>query len=136
MNDPNEVAVLTAAAALVDAFGRHDRQAYFDCFLPSASFIFYTVEQPLISRSAYEQLWESWERDAGFRVVSCTSVDGAVRIFGDVAVFTHRVLTEIESDGQREALDERETIVFARQPDLRWLAIHEHLSPSPHEGGP
>src|SRR5829696_796084 len=30
-----------------------------------------------------------------------------------------------------EAVEERETIVFARQPDGTWLAVHEHLSPMP-----
>ena len=29
---------------------------------------------------------------------------------------------------------ERETIVFARQQDGGWLAVHEHLSPAPEDG--
>ena len=34
--------VRAAAAHLVAAFGRHDTAAYFDCFAPEATFIFYT----------------------------------------------------------------------------------------------
>ena len=34
--------VLAAARHLVQAFGRHDTAAYFDCFAPDATFIFYT----------------------------------------------------------------------------------------------
>ena len=33
--------------------------------------------------------------------------------------------------GEAMTNHERETIVFAHQPDGRWLAIHEHLSPLP-----
>jgi hypothetical protein len=35
----------------------------------------------------------------------------------------------------REALRERETIVFHRAPSGRWLAVHEHLSPLPGTAG-
>ena len=31
-----------------------------------------------------------------------------------------------------ETLHERETIVFAREEDGRWLAVHEHLSAAAH----
>ena len=123
--------VLAAAAHLVDAFGRHDTAAYFGCFVADASFVFHTTPDPLPTRAAYERLWDSWERDSGFRVRGCRSSEQAVRLLGDTAVFTHRVRTEVELDGALESLDERETIVFARQPDDRWAAVHEHLSPSP-----
>ena len=33
--------VLAAARHLVQAFGRHDTAAYFDCFAPDATFIFH-----------------------------------------------------------------------------------------------
>ncbi|QNN54088.1 YybH family protein [Nocardioides mesophilus] len=130
-----EKQVLAAASDLVHAFGRHDRDAYFGSFTPDATFVFYTVPEPLNSRVAYERLWASWERDAGFQVSSCTSLDGRVRVHGESAVFTHRVLTVVQADGERQWLDERETIVFARQTDGRWLAVHEHLSPSPADPG-
>ncbi len=127
MSEANEV-VLSTASALVDAFGRHDTTAYFAHFSAEASFIFYTVPDPLRSRSAYEQLWESWERVDGFRVLSCSSLEQSVRVLGATAVFNHRVLTEVETHNGRQSLDERETIVFEKQESGRWRAVHEHLS--------
>jgi ketosteroid isomerase-like protein len=54
-----------------------------------------------------------------------------VQVAGDAAVFTHRVATRAMSGGDEVASDERETIVFRRDADRRWLAIHEHLSATP-----
>lgn len=122
--------VLSTASALVDAFARHDTTAYFAHFSAEASFIFYTIPEPLTSRSAYEQLWESWERVDGFRVLSCSSLEQSVRLVGATAVFSHRVLTEVDTHNGPDSLDERETIVFEKQESGRWVAVHEHLSPS------
>ena len=131
MSAPVEDAVLEAARGLVEAFGRHDTAAYFGCFAANATFVFYTADRPLRSREAYAGLWESWEREDGFHVLSCGSTDQHVQVVDDnVAVFTHRVATRVATSAGEESLDERETIVFARQPDERWLAVHEHLSPS------
>jgi ketosteroid isomerase-like protein len=124
--------VLAAAAALVDAFARHDTEAYFDCFAEEATFTFYTAPVPLRSRAAYEQLWATWEREDGFRVLSCTSSDPFVQVIGgagDAAVFTHRVSTEVRTHTGTETVAERETIVFTRISDGRWVGVHEHLSP-------
>jgi ketosteroid isomerase-like protein len=121
--------VLAAAASLVEAFGRHDVEAYFAAFHPEATFVFYTHPTPLRSRAAYEELWRSWEQD-GFRVLSCASSDQHVQELGDVAVFTHRVATRVRFGADEESLDERETIVFARSGE-GWVAVHEHLSPAP-----
>lgn len=142
---PVEREVLASAAALVAAFGAHDTAAYFDSFAADATFVFYTHPEPLRSRAAYEELWATWEAD-GFRVVSCESSDRHVQVLGeDLAVFTHRVHTVVRTpgvdgaengaadaaaDAAAEPLDERETIVFRREPDGRWVAVHEHLSPS------
>lgn len=123
--------VLEAAASLVEAFGRHDTEGYFDSFAPEATFVFYTHDTPLRSRNAYRRLWESWEAD-GFRVLSCSSTDQHVQQLAEnVAVFTHRVHTTVRAGEDEESLDERETIVFRREDDGRWLAVHEHLSPTP-----
>ena len=131
MSAPVEEAVLEAARGLVEAFGRHDTAAYFGCFAGEATFVFYTVDGPLRSRAEYAALWQRWEREDGFRVVSCGSVDQHVQVVDDrVAVVTHRVATRVATSAGEESLDERETIVFARQPDGRWLAVHEHLSPA------
>lgn len=123
--------VLAAAASLVDAFGRHDTEAYFDSFAPDATFLFYTHDVPLRSREAYRELWRAWETD-GFRVLSCASSDQHVQqVAANVAAFTHRVHTTVRTGQDEESLDERETIVFRREDDGRWLAVHEHLSPTP-----
>ena len=120
--------VLAAAASLVDAFGRHDVQAYFGAFREDATFVFHTHPRPMGSRAEYEELWRTWERD-GFRVLSCASSEQQVQDLGDVAVFAHRVATCVRVGGVEDRLDERETIVFVRDGDA-WLGVHEHLSPA------
>ncbi|PIB62885.1 nuclear transport factor 2 family protein [Pseudomonas sp. 2822-17] len=134
-------AVLQAAAELVAAFARNDRAAYFGAFTADASFVFYTLPQPLLSRDTYQALWDSWRADEGFEVLSCTSSNAFVSQQGDVAIFVHDVATELRMNGEQFSSQERETIVFKRQ-GLRteqqeglWLACHEHLSAVP-EGLP
>jgi ketosteroid isomerase-like protein len=124
--------VLEAAAALVDAFGRHDTAAYFACFDPEATFVFHPSPQVFASRAEYEEEWATWERTDDFHVESCASTDQRVQELGDVAVFTHRVTTVTRTKDGEETLQERETIVFRRSAD-GWLAVHEHLSPYPTE---
>ncbi|MBT2374261.1 YybH family protein [Pseudomonas fluorescens] len=133
--------VLDAAADLVSAFARNDRDAYFGAFSTDASFVLYTLPKPLLSRDAYQALWDSWRRDEGFEVLSCTSSNAFVSLQGDVAIFIHDVATELRMNGEQSVSQERETIVFTRQ-GLRaqqqkglWLACHEHLSAMP-EGLP
>ncbi|MGZ0713896.1 YybH family protein [Pseudomonas palleroniana] len=134
-------AVLKAAADLVSAFARNDRAAYFDAFTADATFVFYTLPEPLLSRDAYQALWDSWRQDEGFEVLSCTSSNASVSLQGDVAILIHDVATELRMNGEQFNSQERETIVFRRQ-GLRaeqqeglWLACHEHLSAMP-EGLP
>ena len=133
--------VLQAAADLVAAFARNDRAAYFGAFTADASFVFYTLPQPLLSRDAYQALWDSWRRDEGFEVLSCTSSNVFVSLQGDVAIFMHDVATELRMNGEQFKSQERETIVFKRQglgaeqQEGLWLACHEHLSAMP-EGLP
>ncbi|KAF2410684.1 YybH family protein [Pseudomonas antarctica] len=135
------LAVLQAAADLVSAFARNDRAAYFGAFTEDASFVFYTLPQPLLSRDAYQALWDSWRRGEGFEVLSCTSSNAIVSLQGDVAIFMHDVATELRMNGEHVFSQERETIVFTRQgSDAQqkqglWLACHEHLSAMP-EGLP
>jgi ketosteroid isomerase-like protein len=131
--------VLKAAAELVSAFARNDREAYFGAFSFEASFVFYTLEQPLLSRDAYQALWDNWRREDGFEVLSCTSSNAFVSLQDDVAVFIHDVATELRMQGEQLFSQERETIVFKKQrfgeQQGRWLACHEHLSAMP-EGLP
>jgi len=128
MSDVGEVR--EAAARLVAAFSRHDVYAYFDSFAPSATFIFHNVGYVLQSRAEYEGLWGRWEAD-GFRVLSCTSLNGSVQMLGaDVGVFHHSVRTTLaDGDGTLET-GERETIVFQKIDGI-WLGVHEHLSVDP-----
>lgn len=127
--DATEAEVLAIAAALVDAFGRGEKSTYFGFFAPDATFIFHSSPEQFGSRRAYEQEWESW-CDDGWRVVSCRSLSPSVRVFsGSVAIFTHEVLTDIEVRGEHQSLHERESIIFTRDNDGSWLAVHEHLSP-------
>lgn len=93
-------AVLKAAADLVSAFARNDRAAYFGAFTADASFVFYTLPQPLLSRDAYQVLWDRWRRDEGFEVLSCTSSNAFVSLQGDVAVLIHDVATELRMNGE------------------------------------
>lgn len=129
LND--QTAVLAAAEACIDAFGRHDRDAYFAAFHADATFIFHTTPGVLGSRAEWEAEWDRLVAEEGFRVLACKSLDPRVQLLGEVAVFTHRVLTRAAIGGDELESDERETIVFARQPDARWIAVHEHLSPTP-----
>lgn len=123
-------AVLSAADALVSAFARHDRTAYFAAFAPEATFLFYNLDRPLDGRAAYEAEWTLWEQRDGFRVHACRSTDRKIQILGDVAIFTHAVETELSVGGETVTNNERETIVFSRDPAGRWFAVHEHLSPA------
>ena len=126
----DEAAVLAAADACVAAFGSHDRDAYFACFAPEATFIFHTTPGVLDGRAAWEAEWDRLVVEDGFQVLACSSSDRRVQVAGDAAIFTHRVATRALFGGEEVESDERETIVFARQADGSWLAIHEHLSPT------
>ncbi|WP_249676456.1 YybH family protein [Pseudomonas abieticivorans] len=123
--------VLDAAAELVAAFAKNDREAYFGAFSADASFVFYTLAQPLLSRDAYQALWDSSRREDGFEVLSCTSSNAFVSLQGDVAIFIHDVATELRMQGELCFSQERETIVFRKEQQGRWLACHEHLSATP-----
>ena len=128
----DEQAVLDTAAALVAAFGSHDVDTYFDSFDPTTTFVFYNSPVVLRSVAEYQATWAEWESD-GFHVDSCESHDGRVQFLTpDVALFTHRVHTVVTDNSGTNAVDERETIVFRREPDGSWIAVHEHLSPLPH----
>lgn len=123
--------VATASDALVASFAAHDRDAYFASFALESTFVFHTSAQRFGSRADYEREWVTWESD-GFHVESCESVDRRIDLITDeVAVMTHGVRTRIA--GVNEVQRERETIVFRRARDGRWLAVHEHLSPDPSE---
>ena len=122
-------AVQQAAESLIAAFSRHDTAAYFACFHPEATFLFYNNPVLLSSRKAYEQCWAQWETQFGFHVMDCRSSEQKIGFFGDTAIFTHCVETQIKTNDGIQTVAERESIVFQKQADQRWLCIHEHLSP-------
>ena len=123
--------VRAAAEALVAAFGRNDLDAYFACFSDDATFLFHTTDRLLTSTADYRRLWDEWVREDGFRIVDCATSDTNLQDHGDWAVLTHTVRTTVSTSAGRSVLRERETIVFRRGDDGRWLAVHEHLSPAP-----
>ena len=120
-----------AAGDLVAAFGEGRLDDYFGCFAPDATFVFYTAPERLMSVDEYRALWNRWVADDGFRIVSCSTSDTNVQRFGDTAILTHSVETTIATNEGTDTVHERETIVFARGADGRWLGVHEHLSPQP-----
>ncbi|EJT04254.1 nuclear transport factor 2 family protein [Rhizobium sp. CCGE 510] len=125
--------VLAAARSLIDSFSRHDVQAYFDGFSSDATFMFYYVDKPLLSRSEYRDEWSEWERKDGFRVLECRSENQHVQLLdGGHAIFMHDVETDVQYQGEQSTRLERETIVFKRDR-AGWIAVHEHLSLHPKE---
>lgn len=124
-----EQEVLAATDRLVAAFAATDTEAYFARFSPDASFVFHPEATRFDDRATYERVWAGWLAE-GWRVVSCESSGRLVQVFGDTAILSHSVRTEVEVGGERTITDERETIVFVRS-DAGLLAVHEHLSPLP-----
>jgi ketosteroid isomerase-like protein len=122
--------ILEAADRLVEAFSGGRVDEYFACFHPRATFVFYTTARRLESTVEWRELWDSLERDEGFRVLECRSRRRRVQDLGETAVFTHDVETRVSTNAGEETLHERETIVFARGEERGWLAVHEHLSPA------
>ena len=86
-------------------------KAYFDAFSPEATFIFYNLDRTLANRGEYEAEWALWETRDGFAVRACRSTGRNVQIFGNVAIFTHAVETDLsiggESNDQPRARDDR-----------------------------
>ncbi|MGA5703777.1 YybH family protein [Peterkaempfera bronchialis] len=126
-----EAAVRQAADALVAAFAANRVDDYFAAFAPDATFVFHTTARRLASTAEYRALWQTWVEQDDFRVLACASTSPLVQLLGDTAVFSHRVETRIGTRAGEETVHERETIVFHRTADNRWLAVHEHLSPAP-----
>ena len=125
--DERTAEALAAVDRIVADFANHRRDAYFAGFAPDATFLFHTAPHRLESRVAYEQLWDDWERQNGFRVTACTSSNRRIQLFQDLAVFSHDVETVVEIDGVTQTLVECESIVLEHRGGA-WLCVHEHLS--------
>ena len=120
--------ILGAARRLIDAFARHDRDAYFAAFAPEATFIFHNLDRTLKSRAEYEAEWALWASRDGFRVRGCRSSEQRLQMVGETGIFTHAVSTDVAFGDDEATTQERETIVFARDAAGAWKAVHEHLS--------
>jgi len=127
--------VLSAAEHLVHCFGTGELDGYFASFEPDTTFVFHTTDRVMTSVAEYREEWSAWEREDQFRVLWCRSNDQRVQVHGDVAIFTHRVLTRAATTAGETEAAERETIVFHRQGDGNWLGVHEHLSLDPASRG-
>jgi ketosteroid isomerase-like protein len=121
-------AVTNAADRLIAAFSKNDTKTYFTAFSEQATFLFHNLDRVLMNRAEYQAEWQSWEDQHQFRILSCESSERHLQMFGEVAVFTHQVLTDINFDSETVTNHERETIVFARDDSGVWLGVHEHLS--------
>jgi uncharacterized protein (TIGR02246 family) len=130
VSDPDQE-VRSAVDAIVSAFGDGRLDDYFGAFHADCTFVFYTTARRLESVGEYRRLWDEWVREDAFEVVSCSTSGTRVQRLGDAAVVTHTVRTRVRTNQGEQDLDERETIVLVRQPDGRWLGVHEHLSPAP-----
>jgi ketosteroid isomerase-like protein len=132
VNDEDaEREVKDAAERLVAAFGEGRLDDYFGCFHPGCSFVFYTTGRRLESVADYRREWSRWVAESGLEILGCRTSDARVQMWGHFGVLTHSVETRQRTGGGEATVHERETIVFARQPDGRWLGVHEHLSAAP-----
>jgi len=84
------------------------------------------------SLDEYRTAWNAWASQHDELPVPL-SVDTRVlnlRLHGDAAVLTHSIESrERTDDGGEETAHEIETIVFGKQPDGRWLIVHQHIAP-------
>lgn len=126
-----ESQVLEAYERLVAAFGEGRLDDYFACFADDATFVFHG-ERWLGSLLEYRAEWDRWVREDGFAVLAVETDVMKIQMLGDAAVLTHHIQTRQRTNAGEETLRERETIVFAKQPDGCWLVVHEHLSPQPY----
>jgi ketosteroid isomerase-like protein len=85
------------------------------------------------SLAEYRSAWDAWTERVGDLAVP-VSVETRVmslQMLRDTAVLTHSIEGRERTDAGEETEREIETIVFDRQPDGRWLIVHQHLSPQP-----
>jgi ketosteroid isomerase-like protein len=85
------------------------------------------------SLDEYRTAWNRWASQHDTLPVPL-SVDTRVmkiQMLGDVAVLTHSIESREQTGTGEETAHEVETIVFGKQPDGRWLIVHQHISPQP-----
>jgi ketosteroid isomerase-like protein len=121
--------VREAYERLVAAFreGRWDDK--FACFAQEATVVdggrcFGSLEE-------YRDEWNRWaaEQDALPVPLSVDTRIMKLQMLGQAAVLTHYIDSRERTDAGVEMVHGVETIVFGKQPDGRWLIVHQHLSP-------
>ena len=121
--------VREAYERLVAAFrgGRWDDK--FACFAEEATVV--DEGRWLGSLDEYRAAWNRWvaEQDAEPVPLSVETRILNLRMLGEAAVLTHAIDSREPTAGEA-TVHEVETIVFGRQPDVRWLVVHQHLSPA------
>jgi uncharacterized protein (TIGR02246 family) len=125
-----ESQVREAYEQLVAAFREGRMDDKFACFAYEATVI--DGARWFGSLDEYRAAWDRWaaEHD-GSAVLSVDTRIMNLQMLGDAAVLVHSIQTRERTDAGEETIHERETIVFAKQPDDRWLVVHQHLSPVP-----
>jgi ketosteroid isomerase-like protein len=124
-----ESEVLEAYERLVTAFreGRWDDK--FACFADEAT----VVDGALwfSSLDEYRAAWNRWatEQDALPVPLSVDTRVMKLQMLDHAAVLTHSIDSRERTDAGEETVHEVETIVFGKQPDGRWLVVHQHLHP-------
>ena len=72
-------------------------------------------------------------RDLDLRILGAAAQQQTVDFIAPgVALYTHSVQVKVSTKNGVEQRRERETVVFVRQSDQRWLGVHEHLSKDPN----
>ena len=124
----NDDVVLETYAQLVASFreGRWDEK--FTYFADEATIVdgghwFGSLEE-------YRSAWDRWvgQHDELPVPAAVETTVLQLQMFGDVAVLTHGIESRERTDAD-ETEREIETIVFSRQPDGRWLIVHQHIAP-------
>jgi uncharacterized protein (TIGR02246 family) len=83
------------------------------------------------SLAEYRSAWDRWLAEQG-GFVPPLSVETHIlklRVFGEAAVLIHSIDSRQRTDAGEERELEIETTVFGRQPDGRWLIVHQQISP-------
>jgi len=121
--------VLEAYEQLVSAFreGRWDEK--FVSFADEATVV--DGGRWFGSLNEYRDAWNRWAATHETLPVPASVETRVLKVqmLGDVAVLTHSIESRERSDDGEETEHEVESIVFAKQPDGRWLVVHQHISP-------
>jgi len=114
---------------LVAAFREGRLDDKFACFADDATVV--DGGRWFGSLDEYRSGWDRWVAEqGGFEPpLSVETRILELRVLGDAAVLTHAIDSRQRTDAGEEVEREIETIVFGRQPDDRWLIVHQQIGP-------